>query len=134
MLPSTCCTRAIFKLSLGMMKTISPIMFLKMPWVAKGRAVSQAAQSIRKGQNGDVMEARMKVLSSLEVVGTKSHGPVDSTSQQTSTTASVKLRENVSFLHSSFEESSARWRRSGSSELSTCRKMRRTSRLNFITF
>ena len=109
MLPPSTCTGAIFKLSLGMMKTISPSMFLKMSWVAKGKAVSQAAsqaaQSIRKGQIGDVMEARIKVLSSMEVVGNKSHGAVDSTNQQTSTTASVKLRENFSFLHSSFEES-----------------------------
>ena len=100
MLPST------FKLSLGMMmKNISSTtMFLKIPWVAKGKAVSQAAQSIRKGQFGDVMEARIKVLSSMELVGKKSHVAVDSPNQQTSTMASVKLRESMTKLSQMEEE------------------------------
>eukprot|EP00092_Neocalanus_flemingeri_P092443 GFUD01117353.1.p1 GENE.GFUD01117353.1~~GFUD01117353.1.p1 ORF type:complete len:130 (-),score=30.16 GFUD01117353.1:8-397(-) len=59
-------------MSVRLLSSTASSMFLKMPWVqevAKWRAVSQAAQFIRKATNGDVMEARNKV----EVVGKNSH-------------------------------------------------------------
>eukprot|EP00092_Neocalanus_flemingeri_P105295 GFUD01134935.1.p1 GENE.GFUD01134935.1~~GFUD01134935.1.p1 ORF type:complete len:104 (+),score=29.67 GFUD01134935.1:52-363(+) len=85
-----------------MMKTISPTtlmassMFSKMPWVqevAKWRAVSQAAQFIRKAKNRDVMEARNKV----EVVGKKSQGAVNSTAS-----ASIKLTTKLGQMEVNF--------------------------------